>query len=101
MNYLHALKTARDYFGMDAMAIQGEKVLALSDVIEQAETAPMASGFSNVEVTLRTGGTLTTATGAEIPAWAVFEAVPAGEANGEDAENEPLLLIVSGEDLAG
>lgn len=101
MNYLQALKTARDYFGHEATAIQGDEIIPLSELIEQAETSPTVSSSEGVEVRLQTGGALTTATGTQIPAWALFEAGPAGQSNAEDEEKEPLLLIVSGKDLPG
>lgn len=101
MNYLQALKTTRDYFGMDAMAVLGEDIFAVSELIEQDETSPMASGSANAEVRLQTGGSITTATGTQIPAWAIFEATEAGQPNATDEEKEPLLLVVSGKDLPG
>ncbi|MDN5696493.1 MAG: hypothetical protein L0G70_00795 [Rubrobacter sp.] len=73
MNYLQALKTALDYFDDEAMAIRGEDISPLSELIEQAETAPEVSGSwlassANLEVRLHTGGHLTTASGNQIPA---------------------------------
>lgn len=101
MNYLQALKTARDYFGMDAVAIQGEDIIPLSELIEQAETAPVVSGSSDVEVRLDTGGQLTTAAGNQIPAWAVSQAPEGEQSSSPQADSEPLLIVVSGKDLPG
>lgn len=91
MNYLQALKTAWDYFGDEAMAIRGEDISPLSELIEQAENAPEVSGSwlapsANLEVRLHTGGQLTTVAGNQIPAWAVSEAAPAGYSDSENEE---------------
>lgn len=106
MNYLQALKTAQDYFGDEAMAIRGEGIFPLSELIEAAETAPEVSGSwlapsANLEVRLHTGGQLTTAAGNQIPAWAVSEAAPAEYSDSENEESEPMLIVVSGRDLPG
>lgn len=99
MQYLLALKTARDHFGMDAMAVMAGDMSPLSELIEAAETSPMASaGF---EVRIRTDQHYTTDSGAQVTAWAIYDEVPATEANGEDEEAEPLLRILSGKDLPG
>lgn len=100
MNYLTALKTARDHFGMDAVAIMSEDRCPVSELIEAAETSPTASGSSGFEVRIRTDQQVTTSVGTQIPAWAIYDELPATGANGEDEEAEPLLKVVSGEDLS-
>lgn len=100
MNYLTALKTARDYFGMEAVAIMSEDRCPVSELIEAAETSPTASGSSDFEVRIRTDQQVTTSLGTQIPAWAIHNELPTGEGNGEDEEDEPLLKVVSGEDLS-
>ena len=100
MKYLHALKTARDHFGMDAMAIRGDDVSPLSELIEAGETSPIGGSFG-FEVRIRTDQHYTTDSGVQVLAWAIYDEVPATEANGEDEEAEPLLKVVSGKDLTG
>lgn len=99
MNYLQALKTARDHFGHDAFAVEGGSISPISELIEQAETAPTVAGSSNVEVRVRTDAEVITSSGTRVPAWAVHDELPPGEGNGEDEEEEPLLWVISGEDL--
>ena len=100
MNYLTALKTARDYFGMDAVAIMSEDRCPVSELIEAVETSPMASSSSGFEVRIRADQQFTTALGTQIPAWAIYDELPASDGNGEDEEAEPLLRVVAGEDLS-
>lgn len=101
MNYLQALKTARDYFGHDAVAIHGSEISPLSELIQEAEAAPSVSSSTNIDIRLQTSGQLATSAGIQIPAWAMFEAGPPGQSNSDDAEGEPLLIVASGKDLPG
>ena len=101
MNYLLALKTAREHFGMDAMAVMGSDLSPLSELIEAAETSPTASQSAGFEVRIRTDQHYTTNSGEQVPAWAIYDEVPAPEGDGEDEEAEPLLKMVSGKDLPG
>lgn len=99
MNYLLALKTARDHFGHDAFAVEGGSISPISELIEQAETAPIVEGSSTLEVRIRTDAEVITSSGTRVPAWAVYEEMPPGEGNSEEEEGEPLLRVISGEDL--
>lgn len=101
MNYLQALKTARDYFGMDAMAIRGDEISPLSELIEQAEAAPTAADSPDDDVRLDTAGQLITAEGVRITAWAISEADEGGNHASSDGDPEPMLIVVSGKDLPG
>ena len=101
MNYLLALKTARDHFGMDAMALMGSNLSPLSELIDAAETSPTASESAGFEVRIRTDQHYTTSSGAQIVAWAIYDELPTSETDGEDEEAEPLLMVVSGKDLPG
>ena len=97
MQYMLALKTARDHLGVDAIAVMAGDTLPLSELIESAEASPMDSaGF---EVRIRTDQHYTTDSGAQVAAWAIYDEIPASEANGEDEEDEPLLKVVSGKDF--
>lgn len=98
MQYLLALKTARDHFGMDAVAVMAGDTSPLSELIEAAETSPMDSaGF---EVRIRTDQHYTTDSGAQVETWAIYDELPPGESDGEDdEEGEPLLMVVSGKEL--
>lgn len=101
MNYLLALKTARDHFGMGAVAVMAGDLSPLSELIEAAETSPTASESGGFEVRIRTDQHYTTGSGSRVAAWAIYDELPTGEANGEDEEGEPLLKVVSGKDLTG